>query len=104
MIDERRAVPIKGQDDAVDGALVWCPGCEERHFLPTRPIGDRPCWSFNGDYDRPTFAPSLLISKDDPSDRCHSLIRDGQIQFLGDCHHALAGKTVPLPIYWTKDT
>ncbi|MGC4033677.1 MAG: hypothetical protein QM754_18485 [Tepidisphaeraceae bacterium] len=28
--------------------------------------------------------------------RCHSFVRDGQIEFLGDCTHELAGKTVPL--------
>lgn len=27
---------------------------------------------------------------------CHSYVRDGQIQFLGDCTHKLAGQTVPL--------
>lgn len=30
-------------------------------------------------------------------------IRDGQIQFLGDCTHALAGKTVPLPEFTFLD-
>ena len=29
--------------------------------------------------------------------RCHSFIKDGQIQFLGDCTHSLAGQTVALP-------
>lgn len=33
---------------------------------------------------------------------CHSFIRDGQIQFLSDCTHALAGQTVPLPA-WPDD-
>jgi hypothetical protein len=27
---------------------------------------------------------------------CHSFVRDGQIEFLSDCTHALAGTTVPL--------
>jgi hypothetical protein len=25
------------------------------------------------------------------------LVNDGKIQFLGDCHHKLAGQTVELP-------
>lgn len=29
--------------------------------------------------------------------RCHSFVVDGQMQFLGDCTHALAGQTVPIP-------
>jgi hypothetical protein len=28
---------------------------------------------------------------------CHSFIRNGQWEFLGDCAHKLAGQTVPLP-------
>ncbi|MCZ4340562.1 hypothetical protein O4H52_03015 [Sphingomonadaceae bacterium G21617-S1] len=28
---------------------------------------------------------------------CHSFVRNGQIEFLSDCTHALAGQTVPLP-------
>jgi hypothetical protein len=81
-----------------------------------------PRWSFNGDYDRPTFAPSILIRgghhapewkgpdcwctfypKHHPDAErkfkcsiCHSFVRDGQIQFLSDCTHALVGQTVAL--------
>lgn len=28
---------------------------------------------------------------------CHTFIRNGQVQFLGDCTHKFAGQTVPLP-------
>src|SRR5436309_254590 len=31
-----------------------------------------------------------------PGDVCHSFVRDGLIEFLGDCTHPLAGRTVPL--------
>lgn len=33
-----------------------------------------------------------LVSK-----RCHSFVVDGAMQFLGDCTHAQAGQTVPIP-------
>ncbi len=60
-----------------------------------------PSWEFNGDYDRPTFQPSVLVTWGPPENRakhvCHSFVTEGQIQFLGDCTHALAGQTVPLP-------
>jgi hypothetical protein len=87
--------------------LFWCPGCQEAHAVG-------PSWTFNGDYERPTFSPSIKVTgkrriTDEEYDRimggekveipdmcCHSFIRDGQIQFLGDCTHALAGQTVPL--------
>jgi hypothetical protein len=35
---------------------------------------------------------------------CHSFITDGQIQFLGDCTHPMAGQTVPIPKWpWPSD-
>ncbi|PTM61927.1 DUF6527 family protein [Phreatobacter oligotrophus] len=91
-----------------------CPGCDEIHGIQVGE-GPGPRWGFNGDYDRPTFEPSILtrftrrLTEDEidrimagerldiPQTVCHSFIADGQIQFLGDCTHALAGQTVPLP-------
>ncbi|WP_244622606.1 DUF6527 family protein [Microvirga brassicacearum] len=82
----------------------------------------RPCWGFNGNYEKPTFTPSVLVTsghyvaghqaseecwctyekrfgKKAPFECsiCHSFVTDGKIQFLDDCTHALAGQTVPLP-------
>ena len=83
----------------------WCPGCDEAHQFTD-------AWDFNGDFSSPTLNPSYLTWNDpnpnanpehDPTGkyrngfRCHSFIKDGQIQFLEDCTHALAGKTVKLP-------
>jgi Family of unknown function (DUF6527) len=56
-----------------------------------------PRWSWNGDLNWPTFSPSLLCNGHDPKNRCHSFIKDGNIQFLSDCWQKLAGKTVELP-------
>lgn len=87
---------------AVDGTRRFfrCPGCGNAHFTTDT-------WTWNGDLVKPTFAPSILVEghrfKRDGSGseafRCHSYVVDGQIQFLGDCTHALAGKTVPLPAW-----
>ena len=74
--------------------LMHCPGCEMYHQIWTQP--GRPAqWSFDGNMDKPTFSPSLLVNwgKDNV---CHSFIRNGQWQFLGDCTHSLAGKTVDM--------
>jgi hypothetical protein len=93
----------------------FCPGCQEYHVL------NNEIWQFNGNYEKPTFSPSVLITcghysphydgkhcwcswdKEHPDQpapfkcsRCHSFVRDGQIQFLSDCTHELAGKTVAL--------
>lgn len=67
------------------------PGCGYGHGFKTE--GDGPRWTFNGDLDKPTISPSLLVQG---QYRCHSFIKDGQIQFLTDCDHQLAGQTVPL--------
>jgi hypothetical protein len=73
-----------------------CPGCGSMHVIPTTgPIA----WSFNGDLEKPTFQPSLLMNRDlgNPTvPRCHSFITDGAIRFLPDCTHSLAGQTVPM--------
>lgn len=87
--------------------MFECPGCGENHGVTV--AGDsipHPCWTWNGDLDRPTLSPSILCrgykfaSKDDNTQVayvCHSFVRDGMIQFLADCTHELAGQTVPLP-------
>lgn len=85
-----------------------CPACGHNHIVS---IGPKSFWNirwqFNGDFEKPTIHPSVLVTCDIPEDaviepnirRCHSFIRDGKIQFLGDCTHDLAGKTVELPDY-----
>lgn len=86
------------------GLLFWCPGCEGAHQVMVG-SGAGPRWGYNGDPERPTFTPSVLVrynGKDAgidgaPPAVCHSFVTDGRIQFLGDCTHALAGQTVDLP-------
>lgn len=119
--------------------LFWCPGCRQAHG-PTvgSPLGGGPRWTWNGDYVKPTFQPSLLVQWDsykpeararddayrqqhgeypnrsgrDPADWfhnvCHSFIgcngaAPGQIVFLSDCTHALAGQTVDIPPFAWRD-
>lgn len=81
-----------------EGARLFfhCPGCECDHFFYVVQVDQKPCWTWNGDYIRPTFEPSLLVRG---AGTCHSYVRDGSIQFLGDCTHRLANQTVPLPVY-----
>ncbi|MGR3463608.1 DUF6527 family protein [Limimaricola sp.] len=94
-----------------------CPGCGTMHQVRVDGEG-RPHWDWNGDADAPTFSPSVLVQgtawpTDDehqrimagetielPPARCHSFVRDGRIQFLNDCTHALAGRTVDLPDFY----
>ena len=54
-----------------------------------------PSWSWNEDYECPTVSPSIrLIHTGNQVD--HLFIRDGNIQYLNDCTHELAGKTVDM--------
>lgn len=84
--------------DTID-ALFFCPGCKEIHS--TRTSQDGPYhWEWNGSIDNPTFSPSLLNRWEEGVDRtpkvCHSFVRDGKLEFLGDCTHELAGKTIDM--------
>lgn len=105
-------------DDGKKPLLAFfCPGCESNHAFDSR-------WQFSGDFEKPTFKPSLLVrgtkitekgwqevdewkaaGKPDrngqPFDSvatvCHSFVTDGRIQYLNDCTHALTGQTVDMP-------
>lgn len=71
--------------------VFYCPGCKTLHQFDSR-------WRFDGDYEHPTFTPSLLMYGPAPDrGRCHLFLKQGMIQFLNDCQHELAGQTVPLP-------
>ena len=81
--------------------LFYCPGCDCDHGVwvdfPNPTTGGR--WTFNGNVEWPTFNPSLLISwnlEKDYKRICHSVIKDGVIEYLNDCTHALAGKRVEM--------
>lgn len=97
--------------ETVVGFVHWCPGCGGSHSIPTKERqSNGAIWSFDGNFERPTFSPSVNISwgkQADPSGdwpeggRCHYFIRDGKIQFCGDSTHELRGKTVDLPV-WPK--
>jgi len=110
-----------------EGNLVmfWCPGCDGAHSVSVNSGIPGRDWAFNGDGDKPTFSPSVLVTStkltekgdldidqwrkdgypkhedgfkfDSKPSVCHSFVTDGRIQFLGDCTHALAGQTVDLP-------
>lgn len=83
-------------DSAVITYTFDCPGCHAAHFVCVKNVPGGCAWHWNGDANKPTVTPSILVSAGSP-EACHSFIVDGKIQFLGDCKHALAGQTVELP-------
>lgn len=77
------------------------PGPLPNRILPVMIGGTRrgtPNWTWNGDVDKPTVKPSVLTRGEDNRGQhvCHSWINDGKVQFLGDCSHEHAGKTMDL--------
>jgi len=77
--------------------LFFCPGCQFYHEVTVEQGTDYkgPVWGWNGDMEKPTFQPSILCNEG--NDRhCHLFVRDGMIEFLGDCRHALRGQTVEM--------
>lgn len=95
-----RLKPVTLPPGGLWGYRFDCPGCGEPHQVPT--VGPK-AWGFNGDVSRPTFSPSILVTwrhhdgEETHEHTCHSFVRDGRIEFLSDCSHALAGQTVDLP-------
>jgi hypothetical protein len=106
----------------VEGQYIfYCPGCKKHHSVWVKPSANSngAAWTWNGSKEVPTFSPSILVNyrhwtppvtsenyteyklKPWPQTQvdaiCHSFVTDGKIQFLNDCTHSLAGKTVELP-------
>jgi hypothetical protein len=78
-----------------------CPGCKYEHAIPvTTGMKESQAWLWNGDADKPTLQPSLLVNVGGSNPTvpiCHSFVTEGKIQFLGDSQHELAGQTVEIP-------
>lgn len=76
------------------GWMVRCPACGFPHCFDTR-------WAFNGDHEKPTFSPSMLVEtpndKDPAQRRCHSFLTDGVWRYCTDSTHSLAGQSVAVP-------
>jgi hypothetical protein len=102
----------------------WCQGCKELHGVYVFGGQLNANWSWNGDAERPVFSPSVLCQRDTwvpPVTRenleqwraqpweqhqehrvCHTFVgcngaQPGEVIFLSDCTHALAGTVQPLP-------
>lgn len=99
-----KITPVEYQGQII-AYMFDCPGCKFAHEITVQPIRNEfgAGWEWNGGLDKPTFNPSLRVRWEGLRDGvefvkiCHSFIRDGQIQFLSDCTHELAGQTVELP-------
>lgn len=104
-----------------EGLTYWCQGCEATHGVKTKGQG---AWSWNQDAEKPIFGPSVLYQSDmwkppvtpenlaqfraAPWEQtqvkhvCHTFIgcngaQPGEVIFLSDCTHALAGTVQLFP-------
>lgn len=77
---------------------IHCPACKNSHVFDER-------WTFDGNYETPTFSPSMLVhedktwrenSNDKHGHRCHSYVRKGVMEFLSDCTHSMKNTRVEL--------
>lgn len=83
------------------GYAIFCPACGHGHIFNIARDGySGPDWEFNGNFEKPTFKPSMLVfvTLDNGKRKtlCHSFVTNGRIQFLDDCAHAMKGQTVDL--------
>ena len=96
MAKVRRAEEHEG-DSGHKKYAFQCPACGKEHVI-------NDTWEYNNDPSNPTISPSILATgyhreyggKDY---RCHSYVKNGSIEFLGDCTHNLKNQTVELPEY-----
>jgi hypothetical protein len=95
-----RSVSSANGDKAV---AYYCPGCKGVHVVWHK---GKVAWDWNGDADKPTLSPSIriyMLAKIESGvsipekTLCHCFVKDGNIEFLSDCAHKLAGQTVPIP-------
>lgn len=74
--------------------LVWCPACNAPHSFDDR-------WKMSGTHEKPTFDGSMLVHESPGHPRCHSFLRDGVWEFLGDCTHDKVGQSIEAPDWST---
>jgi hypothetical protein len=78
--------------------MFYCPGCKCSHYVWTGD-GPGPRWDITeGPTGDVTVSPSIRVQHGNENGpiTCHFFIRNGQIEYLGDCTHDLKGQTVPL--------
>lgn len=93
---------LKETTDVPGDFMHYCPGCQGLHLINTQRKNDKNAqWSFDGNMEHPTFAPSINIDwTPSPSGKkkiCHYFIDNGRINYCGDSTHALKGQSVELP-------
>lgn len=96
MMETNTGIKVRQAEGSEGIMMFFCPGCGFYHAVFTKDEGyPHERWNFNGDVRRPTFRPSVHVSR--PGLVCHSFITDGKIEFLSDCTHEMRNRIVDLP-------
>lgn len=92
-----KLIKLTDNNEAETQMAFHCVGCDMWHSFRVEAGISRsvPVWTWNGDMERPTFSPSLLVDRGMDS-QCHLFVHDGKIEYLGDCHHDLRGQTIDM--------
>lgn len=88
------------KNNIILGYYFDCPGCKTNHAIYVKPYKNNKnaSWTFNNDFKKPTFYPSILAKVEYTENNhisiCHFFLTDGKFRFLSDCTHELAGKII----------
>ena len=95
---------LKGNPNAAI-YLHWCQGCGHGHTYPTGHANSKHNWGFNGNFEKPSFTPSMLFfvpagrygDPDMPQRTiCHYFVTDGEIRYCKDSPHKFSGQNLSL--------
>jgi hypothetical protein len=78
--------------NVIPGGLVTfdCPGCGWHHTL-------NDTWKIEWAGGKPSVTPSVLTKwGGNKENLCHLFVKEGMIQYLEDCTHEMAGKTIKM--------
>lgn len=102
-----KLITVNDHGTVYESLAFWCPGCDMNgrgglHMLPVNTGGIKsPSWDFDGDLELPTLSPSILtrmsFRNGNENFVCHSFLKAGVFEFLGDCTHQYANQKVPIP-------
>jgi len=76
----------------------WCPGCKRVQLFnvgQTNSNGAK--WDFNGNFECPSFTPSLRYVGGPTGTLCHVVLTDGILNYCNDNPHACNNQKIPLP-------
>jgi len=106
-LDDRVYTFPRYGEGSTEYAVFYLPGLDQILWIPVN--REKYSWTFDGNKKAPTFSPSLLTTckrgEKQLEFRNHVFIRNGMIEYLADCTHNLAGKTIELPKLrdWPKE-